>query len=68
MEDGMSDPDTGGRGLPPETKPGSVSVEHGQVMLDGPDGVAVAMTPDAALETGRRLIAAAQQASAHQPG
>ncbi|USU08946.1 hypothetical protein NF700_01065 [Sphingomonadaceae bacterium OTU29MARTA1] len=47
----------------PQTKPGSVSTENGQVMLDGPDGVAVAMTPEAALETGRRLIAAAEAAA-----
>ena len=52
----------------PQTKPGSVSMEHGPVMLDGPDGVAVAMTPEAALETGRRLIAAAEQANAHPAG
>ena len=52
----------------PQTKPGSVSTENGQVMLDGPDGVAVAMTPEAALETGRRLIAAAEAATTRQPG
>ncbi len=46
----------------PETKPGVATAEYGQVMLDGPDGVAVAMTPDAARETGRRLIAAADEA------
>ena len=68
MEDDMSNPETAGHGHHPEVKPGSVSVEHGQVMLDGPDGVAVAMTPEAALETGRRLIAAAERAHAHQPG
>ncbi|WP_375390580.1 hypothetical protein [uncultured Sphingomonas sp.] len=42
--------------------PGEVSAEAGQVVLDGPDGVAVTMTPDAAEETGRRLIAAAAEA------
>ena len=43
----------------PESEPGTASAEQGQVTLDGPDGVAVAMTPYAARETGRRLIAAA---------
>ena len=47
---------------PPYEQPGNASAEAGQVMLDGPDGVAVSMTPDAAEETGRRLIAAADQA------
>jgi hypothetical protein len=63
MEDEMSD---SGRPYPVETNPGMVSVEKGEVLLDGPDGVAVAMTPEAAEETGRRLIAAAQEA-ANQP-
>ena len=42
--------------------PGAASAESGLVMLDGPDGVAVAMSPDAAEETGKRLIAAAAEA------
>lgn len=49
-------------GMKPETKPGTASAESGLVTLDGPDGVAVAMTPEAARETGRRLIAAADEA------
>jgi hypothetical protein len=49
-------------GMTPETEPGVASAECGQVMLDGPDGVAIAMTPEAARETGRRLIAAADEA------
>ena len=48
--------------LLPRSDPGSAVAEAGQVLLDGPDGVAVAMTPDAAEETGRRLIAAAHLA------
>ena len=47
---------------PPETEPGVASAEQGLVVLDGPDGVAVAMHPDPAEETGRRLIDAAQVA------
>lgn len=41
------------------------------MLLDGPDGVAIAMTPDAAENTGRSLIAAADEArgqSAAEPG
>ena len=45
---------------------GHVTTESGQVMLDGPDGVAVAMTPRAAAETGRRLIAGAEAAERDQ--
>jgi hypothetical protein len=48
--------------MPPQVSPGVASAEAGVVMLDGPDGVAVAMLPDAAEETGRRLMAAAQEA------
>lgn len=46
----------------PESLPGVAIAERGQVLLDGPDGVAVAMTPEAAAETGRRLIDAARLA------
>lgn len=45
--------------LMPETIPGVAAAENGVVTLDGPDGLAIAMTPEAAAETGRRLIAAA---------
>jgi hypothetical protein len=41
---------------------GTAVAEAGLVLLDGPDGIAVAMTPDAARETGRSLIAAADEA------
>jgi len=46
----------------PETDPGNASAEGGFVVLDGPDGVAVTMTANAALLTGERLIAAARLA------
>ncbi|MBA2934388.1 hypothetical protein HZF05_09785 [Sphingomonas sp. CGMCC 1.13654] len=36
--------------------------EEGLVLLDGPDGIAISMTPDAAEETGTSLIAAAREA------
>lgn len=40
----------------------SVTAEEGQVMVDGPDGVAVSMTPDAAAETSDRLLQGAAEA------
>ncbi|MBD8547451.1 hypothetical protein IFT82_12000 [Sphingomonas sp. CFBP 8760] len=48
--------------LEPETVAGKATAESGVVLLDGPGGVAVAMTPEAARETGHSLIAAADQA------
>jgi hypothetical protein len=47
----------------PEAKPGVATAEQGLVLLDGPDGTAVAMTPEAAEATGRSLIAAAEEAA-----
>jgi len=47
----------------PETLGGTASAEQGQVILDGPDGVAVAMTPEAAEATARSLLAAAEEAA-----
>jgi hypothetical protein len=44
--------------------PSDVAIEEGQVIVEGPDGVAVTLTPDAAEETGRRMIDAASQARA----
>ncbi len=39
-----------------------VSAECGKVIVDGPDGVAVTMSPDAAEETARRLMVAVGEA------
>ena len=50
----------------PEAKPGIASAEDGFVLLDGPNGVAIAMTPEAAASTGRNLIAAAEEARQQQ--
>jgi hypothetical protein len=36
--------------------PSSVKAEHGKVIVDGPDGVAVTITPEAAVETSHRLL------------
>ncbi|RYE69796.1 MAG: hypothetical protein EOP17_02545 [Rhizobiaceae bacterium] len=47
-----------------QTEPGEASAEDGFVILDGPGGVAVTMTVDAATGTGNSLLAAAQVAAA----
>jgi hypothetical protein len=39
-------------------RPSEVTAEEGDVIIDGPDGVAVTMTPDAAIETSHRLLKA----------
>ena len=44
--------------------PGEVQIVEGFVVQLGPDSVQVSMTPDAAEETGRRLIQAAEEARA----
>lgn len=44
--------------------PSTVSAEQGDVVVDGPDDVAVTLTPNAAMETGERLI----QEGAHAHG
>jgi hypothetical protein len=43
-------------------EPSNVSAEQGEVVVDGPDGVAVTLTPDAAEETSQRLTDGAAQA------
>lgn len=54
---------TASRAVPqPETEPGIASAEDGLVVLDGPNGLAVTMTPNAANGTGQSLIAAAEAA------
>lgn len=45
-----------------ETEPSKVTAENGLVFVDGPDGVAVTMTPEAAEETSQRLLDGAAQA------
>jgi hypothetical protein len=54
----MDDP----RNLTPFEVGGKAVAEEGLVLLDGPDGIAISMTPDAAEETGTSLIAAAREA------
>ena len=48
--------------LTAHSDPSEVSVEQGEVIVEGPDGVAVSLTPEAAEETARRLAKAAKEA------
>ena len=43
-------------------EPSEVAAESGDVIVEGPDGVAVTLTPDAAEETARLMMAAADEA------
>jgi hypothetical protein len=43
-------------------EPSKVEAEGGNVVVDGPDGVAVRLTPDAAVETSDRLLWGAAEA------
>lgn len=44
-------------------EPSAVGAEAGAVTVDGPDGVAVALTPEAAAETSQRLLDGAAEAA-----
>lgn len=57
-----------GRSNSPYDYPSQVTAEEGEVMIDGPNGVAAAMTPEAAEETGRRLLEAASEARGQRDG
>jgi hypothetical protein len=46
----------------PYKKGGHAVAEEGIVLLDGPDGIAISMTADAAEETGSSLLEAARAA------
>ncbi len=46
--------------------PSDVSAEEGHVHIDGPDGVVVSLTPDAAAETSDRLLHEAGHAQGQQ--
>jgi hypothetical protein len=44
-------------------EPSDVNADNGEVIVDGPDGVAVTLTPEAALETSQRLLDAGLEAA-----
>lgn len=46
----------------PFDEPSHVEAVDGEVVVDGPDGVAVSLTPDAAMATADRLADAAVEA------
>ena len=48
--------------------PSETDAVDGEVVLRGPDGVALSMTPEAAEETGRRLLQAAASARRQRDG
>ena len=49
----------------PINEAGTATAEDGVVVLDGPEGLAITLTPSAAAQTGHSLISAAELA-AHQ--
>jgi len=53
--------------LKPRNDPGRATAVDGLVVLDGPDGVAVTMTPDAAVQTAESLRTAAEEARKSGP-
>jgi hypothetical protein len=46
----------------PHAEPGIASAEDGLMVLDGPNGIAITMTANAAHKTGSNLISAADRA------
>ena len=52
--------------MKPHDRPSDVTVEEGEIQVDGPDGVAVSLTPSAAEETSHRLLDAAMQATGQE--
>ncbi|ALR20975.1 hypothetical protein [Sphingobium baderi] len=53
---------TGHSPTEPLADPGIATAEDGHVILEGPGGVAVTMTAEAAIATGQSLIEAGEQA------
>ena len=49
-------------------EPSEVTAEQGQVIIEGPNGVAITFVPAAAEETARRLLAAAAEARQQSAG
>jgi len=51
-----------------QKQPSHVVADSGNIIIDGPGGVAVTMSPDAAEETARRLLAAVGEARLQAEG
>lgn len=51
----------------PHAQPGVAVAEQGVVILDGPGGLALTLTPDAAARTGQSLLDAAASAREQTP-
>jgi hypothetical protein len=52
----------------PYNEPTSIDAIDGEVTLDGPDGVGLSMTPEAAKITSERLKEGAERAEKQSPG
>lgn len=52
----------------PHSTPSEVNAEDGEVVVDGPNGVAVSLTPEAATETSHRLRSASADADKQRKG
>ena len=48
--------------IKPYDQPIRAAAEHGEVVLDGPDGLATSLTPGAARTSAEHLVAAARMA------
>ena len=53
---------------PTYDEPSSVAAEQGDVIVDGPDAVALTITPEAARETAKRLLEQAEEAEKQSGG
>lgn len=53
-------------GQRPNDEPSTVSREDHEILMDGPDGVALSMTPEAALRTAKALEQEAERAIAER--
>ena len=47
----------------PHSTPSEVAAEDGEVVIDGPNGFAISLTPEAAIATSKRLAAAGAEAA-----
>lgn len=47
-------------------QPSEVEAQEGEVLVNGPDGVSISLTPEAALETSDRLVEGAIRAKGQQ--